>query len=393
VDARQHLAGAGPGDLVAVAIEPGPLWMPLLEEAWASGAALLPIDPRLRQAEVRAVLDRARPGILLDREGATVRTDAVAVDAGTAVAVATSGTTGAPKVAELSRAAIEAAVGGSASILASRADDSWLCCLPVAHVGGLLVLLRGVITGAAVEVRRGFDAAEVAASDADHVSLVPTMLRRLLASGADLSRFRTILVGGGALAAGTADAAAARGAHVVTTYGLTETCGGIAYDGRLFDGAAARLGPEDELQLAGPTTMRGYLGDPAATASAFTLDGWLRTGDVGRIDDAGSLEVLGRLDERIRTGAETVWPSEVEAALRDHPKVADAAVAGRPDQEWGAHVVVFVVPSRIDDPPSLEELRAHASQRIARYKAPRELVLLPELPRTVSGKVRRSELR
>jgi len=231
------------------------------------------------------------------------------------------------------------------------------------------------------------------AADADHVSLVPTMLHRLLEAGADLGRFRTILVGGGPLADPAADAARAAGAHVVATYGLTETCGGVVYDGRPVGDAAARLGPEGELQLAGPTLMRGYLGDPAATAAAFTLDGWLRTGDAGSIADDGVVTVVGRLDERIRTGAETVWPHEVEAALRDHPGVAEVVVAGRPDPEWGEHVVAFVVPARIGAAPTLEELRDHAADRIARFKAPRELVLLPELPRTASGKVRRAELR
>jgi O-succinylbenzoic acid--CoA ligase len=260
-------------------------------------------------------------------------------------------------------------------------------------VGGLLVLLRGVLTGAPVEVHPGFHLEAVAAADADHVSLVPTMLYRLLEAGADLERFRTILVGGAALTDPAATAARARGTRVVTTYGLTETCGGVVYDGRPVGDAAARLGPEGELQLAGPTLMRGYLGDPAATAAAFTLDGWLRTGDAGSIGDDGVVMVAGRLDERIRTGAETVWPQEVEAALRDHPGVAEVAVTGRSDSEWGEHVVAFVVPARIDAAPTLEELRDHAAERIARFKAPRELVLLPELPRTASGKVRRTELR
>ena len=393
MDLRQHLAGTGTGDLVAVAVPPGPVWVPLMRELWTSGAAVLPLDPRLHGAELRAVVDRAGPSLVLDEDGATVRTDGRAVESGTSVVLATSGTAGTPRVVELSRSAVESAVRGSAEALGSAAGESWLCCLPVAHVGGLLVILRGVITGAPVEVHPGFDSAAVSVAEADHVSLVPTMLHRLLEAGADLGRFRSMLVGGAGLADATAETARDRGGRVVTTYGLTETCGGIAYDGRLFDGTSARLGPEGEVQLAGPTLMRGYLGDPAATASAFTLDGWLRTGDAGTIGDDARLRVHGRLDERIRTGAETVWPHEVEAALREHAKVAEIAVAGRPDPEWGQHVVAFVVPVRVDEPPTLEELRDHAAERIARFKAPRELILLPELPRTSSGKIRRAELR
>jgi acyl-CoA synthetase (AMP-forming)/AMP-acid ligase II len=138
--------------------------------------------------------------------------------------------------------------------------------------------------------------------------------------------------------------------------------------------------------------MDGYRHDPAATAAAFTLDGWLRTGDAGELEADGRLRIDGRWDEAIRTGAETVWPQEVEEALRDHPKVTDVAVAGRPHPEWGQQVVAFVVPASVDDPPSLEELRARAAERIARFKAPGELVLVSEIPRTPSGKIRRGAL-
>ena len=377
MDAREHLRGTGPGDLVAVSLPPGPAWLPLLEELWASGAAVLPLDHRLRPAEVRSIVDRARPGVVLDPEGATVHTEGSGVEAGIGLVLATSGTAGIPKVVELAREAVEAAVAASDEALGIGASEPWLCCLPPAHVGGLLVLMRGVLTGATVEVHPGFDAGgRRRRADADHVSPVPTMLTRLLESGADLGRFRTILVGGAALTDPAAEAARARGTRVVTTYGLTETCGGVVYDGRPVGEAAARLGLDGELQLAGPTLMRGYLGDPAATAAAFTLDGWLRTGDAGSIGDDGLVTVSGRLDERIRTGAETVWPQEVEAALRDHPGVAEVAVAGRPDSEWGEHVVAFVVPARIDgraDAGGASRSRGRADRTVqgtARTRAP-----------------------
>jgi O-succinylbenzoic acid--CoA ligase len=392
VNAGAHRRSS-PGDLVAVALPPGPAWTGVLEDLWVSGAAILPLDPRLAAWETRAILDLARPGILLDADGTTVMTESEGVDPSVGLVLATSGTAGAPKAVELSRAAVEAAVRGSTRALGDGLDGTWLCCLPLAHVGGVLVLMRGLLTGAPVVVHGRFDPRAVAAADADHVSLVPTMLHRLLAVRADLSRFRTILVGGAGLEDATVRSARRRGARVVSTYGLTETCGGIAYDGRLFDGSAARIGPGDEVQLAGPTLMGGYRGDPPSTSAAFTLDGWLRTGDAGELDDDGRLRVHGRLDDCILTGAEKVWPQEVEAALREHPKVAELAVAGRADPEWGQHVVAFVVPVAPDDPPTLEELRDHAAERMARFKMPRELVLLPALPRTPSGKIRRGELR
>jgi acyl-CoA synthetase (AMP-forming)/AMP-acid ligase II len=150
--------------------------------------------------------------------------------------------------------------------------------------------------------------------------------------------------------------------------------------------------PDARIEIRGPTVMTGYLGDPDATRAAFTADGWLRTGDAGTIAD-GRLRVLGRLDEAISSGAETIWPQEVEAALSTHPKVEEIAVGGRDDAEWGERVVAFVVPVDRADPPSLDELRNHAAETIARFKTPRELVLVERMPRTASGKIRRVDLR
>jgi acyl-CoA synthetase (AMP-forming)/AMP-acid ligase II len=138
--------------------------------------------------------------------------------------------------------------------------------------------------------------------------------------------------------------------------------------------------------------MEGYRHDPSATAAAFTPDGWLRTGDVGALEGDGRLTVHGRLQDVIRSGGEKVWPEEVERALRDHPKVADVAVTGGPDPEWGQHVAAYVVPADPADPPSLKDLRDYAGDRIARFKAPREIHLVDEIPRTLAGKIRRRDL-
>jgi acyl-CoA synthetase (AMP-forming)/AMP-acid ligase II len=154
-----------------------------------------------------------------------------------------------------------------------------------------------------------------------------------------------------------------------------------------------RLDADGAIDVSGSTVMENYRLDPAATGAAFTTDGWLRTGDLGAIDDEGRLSILGRADHVIRTGAEKVWPEEVEWVLAGHPKVADVAVAGRPDPEWGSRVSAFVVPRVIDDPPSLDELRAHGADHLARFKLPSELSLVHEIPRTRTGKVRRHALR
>lgn len=395
--------GASPGFLVAVDLPPGPGWLDVIAELWAEGAAILPLDRRLPERDRRAIVDLARPASVVTAEEETLFADPQPLDTErVGLLMATSGTAGRPKLVELSRSAITAAIGRSFGALgqtvgqaALEPSEPWVCCLTPAHIGGMLVLLRRVVFGSPVTVveRIGLDPAAMREIPLGaHVALVPTMLHRLVEAGADLSRLGILLVGGAELDAGLVERAVERGGRVVSTYGLTETCGGIAYDGRLFDDARARIAADGGVELHGPTLMEGYRHDPAATAAAFTIDGWLRTGDAGELDEGGRLRVRGRLDEAIRTGAETVWPQEVETALRDHPKVVDVAVAGRPDPEWGEHVVAFVVPSTVDDPPSLEELRSHVDGRVARFKAPRALVLLPALPRTASGKLRRGAL-
>lgn len=393
--------GASPGVLVAVDLPPGPAWLEVLLDLWSDGVSFLPLDRRLSDHERRAVVELAQPVSIISEGDEVMFADPAPIDPEqAAIVVATSGTAGAPKLVELSRAAVSAAVGLSSGALgpsvgraALDTDEPWVACLTPAHVGGLLVLLRRLIFATPVTVLEGFDAATLIeqAPAGAHVALVPAMLRRLAEIDADLSKFGVLLVGGGALDPEVRDAAARLGGRVVATYGLTETCGGIAYDGHLFEHTQARVAA-GQIELHGPILMGGYRHDPVGTAAAFTLDGWLRTGDAGAIDDLGLLTVQGRMDEAIRTGAETVWPQEVERALRDHPKVADLAVAGRSDPEWGERVVAFVVTEQGEHPPTLEELRAHASERIARFKAPKDLVLMPELPRTASGKLRRGAL-
>ena len=378
-------------------LPPGPGWLGLVEDVWSQGAALLPIDPRLPRAEAEGLLRLAHPTYVLSQgpDGPTSDrpSDGVPVEESVVLVVPTSGTAAEPKLAQFERRAIDAAVAGSAFALEATPHDRWICCLPLAHVGGLLVVLRSVLLGAPVSVHQGFDPAAIAAEpDAAFVSLVPTMLMRLLDRGADLSRFRAILVGGAHLPPPIRERAERAGAHVIETYGLTESCGGVVYDGFPLPGVEVRIDADGGIELRGPTLMLGYRFDPEATEAAFTADGWLRPGDAGEIDRSGHLHVVGRIDDLINSGGEKVWPREVEAALRDHPKVAEVAVGGRLDPEWGQRVVAWIVPSDPSDPPMLEDLRAFAEATLARHKAPRELVLVQELPRTFSGKLRRAAL-
>jgi o-succinylbenzoate---CoA ligase len=382
------------GDLVAVTLPPGRDWAGVVGKVWEAGAALFPVDHRLPTSLARDLMARAIPTIIVDADGWHRPGSGQPVGDGMALVVHTSGSGGVPKLVQFDRPAIDAAVASSTLALEASPQDRWLCCLPLAHVGGLLVLLRSVLLGAPVSVHRRFDPTAVAAeADSAFVSLVPTMLVRLLDAHADLSHFRAILVGGAAVPAWLADRARAEGANVIETYGLTESCGGVVYDGRPLPGTEVRIDGDGGIQLRGPTVMRGYLDDAEATTRAFTDGGWLRAGDAGWIDGEGRLRVAGRLDDLINTGGEKVWPAEVEAVLQDHPGVAEVAIVGRPDPEWGQRVVAYVVPADPTAPPSLEALRDHVALSLPRHTAPRHLVLVPEgLPRTASGKVRRTEL-
>jgi o-succinylbenzoate---CoA ligase len=381
-------------ELVVIDLPPGPEWVGLVTRLWLEEVPFLPLDHRLTERERRAIVDRARPHFVRDAGGETLLADAAPVTPGVAIVMSTSGTGGEPKLVELHRVAVVVAVSRSAKRLGSPPDSPWICPLTPAHIGGLLVLLRAAILGAPVTIHERFDPERLVgdAEGAAFASVVPGMVRRLVAENLGLDGL-TLLVGGDAIDADTAGAARARGARLVTTYGLTETCGGFTYDGVPLEGMKVRLDADDAIEVSGSTVMENYRLDPAATGAAFTTDGWLRTGDLGTIDDEGRLSIHGRADQVIRTGAEKVWPEEVERVLAGHPKVADVAVVGRPDPEWGSRVSAFVVPRVIDDPLSLEELRAYAAEHLARFKLPRELSLMAEIPRTHTGKVRRHALR
>jgi O-succinylbenzoic acid--CoA ligase len=375
------MRSARKSDVVAVTAPPSAAWLTWIREAWDSGAAVLPVDHRLSRDEQEALIARARPTAVFDGTQ-FLRLDGEPVSEDIALVVGTSGSVGEPKAAELTHEALRAAVGSSAERLGVDAGDPWLCCLPVAHMGGMLVLLRGLLMGAEVEVQAHFDLAGLARSRAGCTSVVPTMVARIHAADVSLSRFKVVLVGGAALDPGL------RVPPLVGTYGMTESCGGVVYDGRALDGVGVRIAEDSEIQLSGPTLMRGYR---LSSSQPFTADGWLRTRDAGVLSD-GVLEVLGRLDDVIVTGGEKVWPQEVEAVLRAHPSVADVAVVGRPDPEWGAVVTALVVPADVNEPPLLEALRAFCAERIAKFKAPRALEIRQALPRTSTGKIKRDEL-
>lgn len=373
-------------DLVALQLPFAAGFTEALDALWAAGDAALPLAPGLPGPELQRLLEELKPARLLTAEGARSLPGAEPVAGGTALVVPTSGTTGLAKGVVLTHDALAASAAATAARLGLEAGgDRWLCCVPPSHVAGLMVIIRSRLAGAVPVMQPRFDP-EAIESDrqATLISVVPTMLRRLLAAGTDLTRFRWILLGGGAIPAELVAAAQAAGARIVTTYGMTETCGGCVYDGVPLAGVRVDLGLDGEILLSGPTLMSGYRLRPAETASALE-GGWFHTADAGELDGAGRLRILGRRDDVIVTGGEKVSPVEVEGVLAEHPKVADVAVAGRPDPEWGQAVAAVVVPAA-GDPPTLVELRAFVTSRLAAYKAPKYLVLVDELPRGPTGK-------
>lgn len=293
------------------------------------------------------------------------------VEQGDALVVATSGSTGEPKGAVLTHAAVAASSAATARRLGvDPAADTWLACLPPAHMGGLAVITRALAAGTGLT----FDVDDPTAT---LTSVVPTQLDRM-----DVSRFRIVLLGG------SADWRTERPPNVVRTYGLTETASSVAYDGSMLDGIEVRVDDGGQVWLRGATLLRCYRDgtDPK------DADGWYPTGDAGRVEADGRIHIEGRMGDVIVTGGEKVWPTPVEAALRAHPAVAEVAVAGRPDDEWGSRVVAYVVPADPAQPPTLDALRDWVKERLPAWCAPRQLELRTSLPRTTSGKVRRPDL-
>jgi O-succinylbenzoic acid--CoA ligase len=371
--------------LHAVLLPAEQLLDPLAAALDGSGPAIAPLDPALPPARLRQLIDALAPDAVRTEDGVTPAARpgaAPGIRAGTAVVIVTSGSTGTPKGVELSAAALSHSARASLDRIGAGPGERWLCCLPVSHIAGVPVLIRSLLAGTTPVLSRKLGPDEVAASDGLYVSMVPTQLRRLVSDGARLVTFKKILLGGaGAPARLLADASRA-GASVVTTYGMSETCGGCVYDGRPLDGVRVSVGGDGLIKIAGPVLFSGYRLGPPGTKPG----GWFSTADLGSIGPSGLLTVRGRADDVINTGGEKVVGAEVAAALESSAAVRAAAVVGRPDPEWGERVTAVVVPADPATPPDLGLLRDHVRRTLPASSAPRELVLVDELPLLPSGK-------
>lgn len=318
------------------------------------------------------------------------------VDGDTAVVIGTSGSTGEPKGVMLSAAALTASALGTAERLGGAGH--WVLALPVHHVAGLQVLVRGLVTGtevSTVDSTNGFTPQGFTAACARlpagrrYAALVPTQLGRLLDAGGPAveaaASFAAIIVGGAAAPLPLLDRARAAGINPVTTYGMSETAGGCVYDGLPLPGAVVDIASDGAVRLGGPTLAAGYLRRPDLTAEAFA-GGWFHTRDVGRWLPDGRLEVLGRADDVVVSGAEKIPPLLVERALLATGMLEFACVIGVPDDEWGQAVAAVVVGRNVDE----AALRAAVRAAVGRHAVPKRLLVVDELPMLESGKVDRT---
>ncbi|MGH9043897.1 MAG: AMP-binding protein [Acidimicrobiales bacterium] len=378
--------------LVALDLPGGREFVDALRRVWERGDAVTVLDRRLARPALEAALAVLAPDSVIDHSGER-GLDGAGAEPGDALVMTTSGSWGAPKAAVLTHEAVLAsAVATSKALGVDPSVHRWICCLPLAHIGGLSVVTRALLSSTSVEVLARFDAQRVEAlgrsGAGTHVSLVPTTLRRI-----DPSVFERILLGGAAPPPGLPK-------NVVTTYGMTETGSGVVYDGRPLEGVELGFGTGEqgngapgEILLRCPMQLRCYRdGSDPTISGPDARGGWLPTADRGHLDAQGALVVDGRLAEAVSTGGETVWPDAVEKVIATHPKVREVAVWKRPDPEWGERVVAWIVPTDPADPPTLSEIGRGVSEQLSGWSAPRELVLVPGLPKGPSGKLSRTRL-
>ena len=397
------------------------------------GAVLAPLNARLTQAELRPLVEDVAPVLSLALEGLRTRLPGAEPlesfaatqslrhsepleESTPRVVLFTSGTTGRPKGAVLTEGNFRASARCSAANLGAHPAPRWLGTLPLFHVGGLAMLTRTAYDGGCLVLQERFEPEDAnRAIDTEgitHASFVATTLERLLDARSDRPVPSSVLalIGGGPVSSPLLARARAAGILALQTYGLTEACSQVAterpseVDGRTagppLPGLEVRItgpggeelgqGREGDIEVRGPTVMAGYLNRPDATHEVLR-DGWLRTKDIGLLDERGRLTILSRRTDLIVRGGENIYPAEVETVLSSHPAVQESAVVGIPDARWGEVPVAFVVTR--GDSPLPEDIEAWCRKSLAGFKVPARFQPIDALPRNAMGKVERTVLR
>jgi o-succinylbenzoate---CoA ligase len=388
-----HMRGVRRGEPVALLLEPGLPFVEALHGCLLLGAPAVPIDPRLAKRERDAALREIEVRVDRPMRGETgvFQLPDPPEREQIALVMHTSGTTGKAKPIAITYGNIRANARGVAQAMRLSSDERWLSPLPLAHIGGLMVVLRSTLMATtAVLSPPPFDEHETAAQLRDGgitiVSLVPTQLQRLLDAGARPGpQLRRVLLGGGPMPRTLLARARSAGFPVCPSYGLTQACstvtiaepGDLETAGHALPGIGVAITGEGEIVVSGGTV---------------NVLGSLRTGDLGHLDGEGRLVVTGRKGDVMISGGENVAPTEVETVLAEHPDVAEAVVFARPHALWGEAITALVVP-RAGARLAQGALRTHCLERLAPFQVPKSFELVTELPRTESGKVRRADLR
>lgn len=361
--------------LLALDFELGPDLERALREAVEAEEAFCVLDRRLSARRRLDQISQLGATHVRDRHGRRALGEGTGVDAEIGLVMLTSGSSGSPKAVELTWEALRASATLTQSTLRGDRPPIWLPCLPAAHIGGLAVLLRAVLSDA--QILWGVDDLGVGPSfGATHVSVVRAQLTRH-----DVSGYAKVLLGGAAPPTALPD-------NVLTTWGMTETGSGIVYNAKPLPGVDV-TSVDGQLCVRSPTLFRSYRSGPRPTTLGPDGRGdWFPTGDAGDVVD-GKVSVRGRLGFLINTGGEKLWPEELEVALATIDGVRDVAVTGVDDPEWGQRVVAFIVGdgSRMD-----ETVLAVASERIGPWAKPKEIRYVAAIPRTGNGKIRRGDL-
>jgi O-succinylbenzoic acid--CoA ligase len=420
--------GLSAGAVFAVA-ERSPLALAMTSWGVAFCGALLPLNPAWPQARLDAMRRLAGSGILIDddlireswsaagevgrpsgrhvgqrpqgasppRAAAKLLARARKADPhATALIIPTSGSSGEPKGVMLSHANLAASVKAARSRIPLEPGDVWQICLPLYHIGGQAILYRCAEAGACVLLGQEKFHAENALADmhqyaVTHVSLVPAMLANLLEAGAPPSSLKFVLVGGGALSASLAKRAAQAGWPLCPSYGMSEMASQVATLNPLPDdwqpglvglplpGVEVKISA-GRIYLRGEMRMEGYLGQGLR-------EGWLETGDLGRLDEQGRLWVQGRADDMLVSGGVNIHPLEVENLLASCPGLSDAAVTALPDEVWGERLIALVVGA------DAIQTQAWCDRALPSHLRPRRIFSVSSLPRNALGKLERKLVR